>query len=152
MVSNKKVRMEEIDVKINVLNSELEGINKTIVLNNINKFLNCFDLLKNRSRIYEINTIKKNLLDTKKNIDTNQDQNKYILDTFEIINKYMELDESESNLLSGEKDNNLLIENIYCQKKLLEDSYYKIIDPNHNYTPHKCYNYLYNNYLYFLYN
>lgn len=131
MFKNKDVRLNEINSEINKISKEIEILNKTNYLNNINNSLKTEALFKNKIKIDTLGKKLKELSDKKTFIELDKDQTKYILDTCDILNKYLILDEQENNLLSNDNDNDNLLNNINLEKRLLEDAYYIKIDPNY---------------------
>lgn len=132
MFKNKESRLNNINNEINKINKEIETLKKIDCLNNINHSLKSDILLKNKQRINVLDENLKELLQKKKDIELNNDINKYILDTFEILDKYIQLDDQENQLLSNDTvDADILLNKINTEKRVLEDSYYTSIDPNY---------------------
>lgn len=133
MFTNKEIRLNEINNEINKINKEIVILNKNNYLNNINNSLKTETLYQNKEKIYILEKKLKELSDKKIDIELNKDQTKYILDTYEILDKYLKLDEQENELLSNNINDiidNLLIK-INLEKRLLEESYYICVDPNY---------------------
>lgn len=141
LFKNKKERLQEINTKINSLKKEIETLNKSESINNINNTLNKINILKNREILYKTNEKLNELLKMKNEIETNQDQTKYILDTANILNQYILLEENEAKLYSlqeqTQNENNpqfnfeIEMDKINTQKRILENDYYTLIDPNY---------------------
>jgi hypothetical protein len=135
MFKNKECRVNEINSEIGKIRKEIETSKKNNSLNNINNLLNSDVLLDNRRKFNMLEEKLKKCLEKKLDIELNNDQTKYILDTFEILGKYLELDDEENKLLSND-NNDKLLNKINIEKRLLEESYYILMDsdyvPNRN--------------------
>ena len=131
MYKDKNSRLNAINNEIHKTNKETETLKKRDFLNNINNTLKTDILFKNKTRIGILEENLKELLHKKKDIELNNDFNKYILDTFDILDKYLQLDDHENQLLSNENGNDKLLNNINIEKRILEDLYYICLDPNH---------------------
>jgi hypothetical protein len=132
MFSNKELRLNEINSEINKINKEIEILKKDDFLNNINNSLKTDMIFKNKSKINLLDEKLKEFLQKKMDIELNNDQTKYILDTCEILDKYLKLDCQENDLLSDEINNvDNLLNKINLEKRLLEESYYIQIDPDY---------------------
>lgn len=134
MFKNKESRLNDINSEINKINKEIDTLKKNDYLNNINNSLKSDVLLKNKTKFNNLEENLKKLLQKKKDIELSNDQTKYILDTFEILDKYLKLEDDENKLLSNKDttdDTDKLLNKINIEKRLLEQSYYISIDTNY---------------------
>lgn len=132
MFKNKESRLNQINSEINKINKEIDTLKKNDSLNNINNN-NIHNSNLNRTRINLLQENVKKLQEIKLDIELGNDQTKYILDTFEILDKYLKLEDQENELLSKETNNDIdkLLNKINIEKRLLEESYYICVDPDH---------------------
>lgn len=130
MFKNKESRLNQINSEINKINKEIEILKKNDSLNNIN---NIHNSNVNKTRINLLQENVKKLQERKHDIELGNDQTKYILDTFEILDKYLKLEDQENVLLSNETNNDVdkKLHKINIEKRLLEESYYIYVDPDH---------------------
>jgi hypothetical protein len=136
MFKNKDSRLNEINIEINKINKEIQILKRNNCLNNINNSLKSDTLFQNKSKIDKLEETIKKHLEKKNDIELNNDQNKYILDTCEILDKYLILDEQENELLSkDDPDVEKILSKINMEKRILEESYFTRVDPN--YTPNR---------------
>ena len=134
--ANKETRRNEAILKMTVINKELENLNKSLALYNVNN--NSSEINQTQYKIDELTVKLRGLGNTIQDIDTDKSFNEYILNTFIIIDKYMKLEETENELLLNEdniddtRDIPQLLFKINIEKGVLKDDYFKIIDPNYS--------------------
>lgn len=132
---NKELHITETNVKVNVINKELENLNKSLALNNVNN--NQIEIKNIKYKINELNKKLKELSEKLDDINSDKSSNEYLLNTFMIINKYIELEEVENELLLNEdniddpRDIPQLLYKVNIEKRYLTDEYYTILDPNY---------------------
>lgn len=129
---NKPKKLNDIDTKINVLNKEIINLKKEMSLYNINKKGDNNSIQK---KIKECESKIKEFYIQQDDIKTDKSFNKYMIDTFMIINKSVLLDEQEYELLENQVDESRDIEQLLyklnLEKNLLIDEYNLILDPNY---------------------
>lgn len=130
---NKDLRLNDINNEINKINKEIENLKKNENLNNINNSLNISVIFKNKNNLDNLEKKFKELLQKKNDIELNNDQTTYILDTYDILDKYVILENEENELLSNQNNIDLdkLLTKINIEKRVLEESYYKLVDPDY---------------------
>lgn len=132
--NSKEKVIKELQNTLKKHNDEIELFKKEHAINNINN---------NRDKIDIINTkvckLNEDIINIEKKISllkTNKEEMEYVINTCNILNNYIQLEEQENNLLEGidnenENEGNVnenLLNDISKQKQDLIDDYMKIVD------------------------
>ena len=134
--SNKESHINTVNSKISLLNKELEILNKSLSLYNINN--NVKEIKETNDRTKELTAELHKLSEKLNDINNDKSLNEYILNTFIVINKYIELETVENELLLNEdniddtRDIPQLLYKVNLEKRYLTDEYYTILDPNYS--------------------
>lgn len=125
---NKDKIIKDYNIKINKYKNELILLEKKLAVNNINDVKNS----ENESNIEKLNNLIKELNIKKEDISSGRSESDYFLNTYQLINNYIRLEEEETIILN--KDNNTNSEELHKinkQKKDIIDEYMKYVDVNY---------------------
>jgi hypothetical protein len=129
--TNKKLK--ELNVILHKNLQEIDNCNRDIALKRINATnhysYKLIDYYNNISKLEEAN---KTILKEIKLISSGEKETEYILNTFDLINEYMQIEEKEKELMMAEnKDIEQDLYDLNLRKNVIIDDYMRIIDPNY---------------------
>lgn len=102
------------------------------IQNEINKLKTELNTMKN---VKEINTINTKIKKLENELGTyNKKETDYLLQTSEILLKYIQLDDQEKNNISNRDNDDDKLFEIYKQKISLTNEYMQIVDPHYNFN------------------
>lgn len=123
----KKKKINQLNVLINKKTEEIINLKKEINVKEING-MNYDDI---NIKIYKLEQEKTKLIDNIKSLETNDLETNYLLNTYELINDYIECNELEKNLMVSTDDVEQDLFELNKKKNKIIHEYMKIVEPGY---------------------
>ena len=130
---NKKLK--ELNSSLNKNLQEIDKCNKEIALKRIN-ITNQYShkLIDDYNKIMKLEDANRKIREEIKFISSGEKETQYILNTFDLINEYMQIEEKEKELMMAEnKDIEQDLYDLNLRKNVIIDDYMRAVDPNYVY-------------------
>jgi len=123
-------KVKELNMSLNKNIQEINKCNKELVLKRINVTNHSF--IEDYNKISKLEELNKKIQEEITYNLSGEKKTQYILNTFHLINEYIEIDEKEKALMVIEnRDIEQELFNLNAQKNIIIDNYMHAIDPNY---------------------